>query len=82
VEHGLPPVRRAVGLCTALLAHGRPGAARVGSADRARDAVAWLAVDHRDRAHALLVSGRRLAQQAVGRDVLAAMDGRRDGLGR
>jgi hypothetical protein len=82
VEHGLPPVRPATGLYAALLAHGRPGAARTVSADRARDAVAWLAEEHRDPAHALLVAARRLAQEAVGRDVLAATDGWRNGLGR
>jgi hypothetical protein len=82
VEHGLPPVRPATGLYAALLAHGRPGAARAVSADRARDAVAWLAEEHRDPAHALLVAARRLAQEAVGRDVLAATDGWRNGLGR
>ena len=33
VEEGLPPVRPSTGLYAALLAHGRPGAARVVSAD-------------------------------------------------
>ena len=63
------------------LDHGRPGSAREVLADRARDAVAWLAEEHRDRAQALLVSEGRLAQEAVGRDVLEATDGWRDGLG-
>jgi hypothetical protein len=43
--------------------------------------VAWLAEEHRDPAQALLVAGRRLAQEAVGRDVLATTGGWRDGLG-
>jgi Protein of unknown function C-terminus (DUF2399) len=81
VKEGLPPVRPATGLYAALFDHGRPGSAREVLADRARDAVAWLAEEHRDRAQTLLVSGRRLAQEAVGRDVLEATDGWRDGLG-
>lgn len=81
VEEGLPPVRPATGLYGALFENGRAGPSRQVSADRARDAVAWLAAEHRDRAHALLVSGRRLAQEAVGHDVLAATDDWRDGLG-
>jgi len=81
VEEGLPPVRPATGLYAALFDHGRAGPSRQVTADRARDAVAWLAEEHRDRAQTLLVSGRRLAQEAVGRDVLTATDAWRDGLG-
>jgi len=78
VAHGLPPVRAATGLYTALLDHGREAPAQ--PTGRARDLVAWLDAEHRDRAGELLAAGRRLAQEAVGADVLAAGDGWRDGL--
>jgi hypothetical protein len=79
-QHGLPAVVPAVGLYVALLAHGRPAEARRVPAERARAAVAWLDERHRDPACALLVGGRRLAQEAVGLGVLLGEVGWRAGL--
>lgn len=46
---------------------------------RARDLVAWLAPEHRNQATALLRTGRRLAQAAVGLAHLLRTDLRTDG---
>jgi hypothetical protein len=73
---GLPAVRPATDLYTALFRLGRPQAGRPAIlADRARELAAWLDPEHRGRAVSLLESGHRLAQEAVGLAALTAMDG-------
>lgn len=65
---GLPPVRPATGLYRALLEHGRPAPA--GAADHSD--VDWLEPAQRGPVRDLFAAGQRLAQEAVGRRVLAA----------
>lgn len=65
---GLPPVRPATGLYRALLEHGRPAPA--GVADHSD--VDWLEPALRGPVRDLFAAGQRLAQEAVGRRVLAA----------
>jgi hypothetical protein len=64
---GLPPVRPAVGLYTALQETGitQPHSSRLGSA-AVTDLVAWLAPQHRLWAAEMIGSGRRAAQESVG----------------
>ncbi|MFP5019618.1 hypothetical protein [Pseudonocardia phyllosphaerae] len=80
---GLPPVLPATGLYRTLLDQGRPAPAR--GADPAEQAdvtdVTWLDPPLRGPVRELFAAGFRLAQEAVGRSVLAAGDGWRAGLG-
>lgn len=76
VSEGLPPVRPATGLYRALLEHGRPApAAGVDHSD-----VDWLEPGLRGPVRDLFAAGHRLAQEAVGRRVLAADRAWRAGL--
>jgi Uncharacterized protein conserved in bacteria C-term(DUF2220). len=68
---GLPPVRPAVGLYARLLAVGRPEPATPLAPEVAAELAAWLGPSLAPAAEALLVSGYRLAQEAVGLDRLA-----------
>jgi hypothetical protein len=70
---GLTPVRPSVDVYMLLLTHGRPSRAlkRAPTADRVADAVAWLPPRVRTPVTELLVTGHRMAQEAVGMDVLA-----------
>lgn len=67
----LPTVEPAVSLYRLLLEHGHraSGGQRVDAA-RASSLVAWLPADLRKTAAALLTSGERLAQEAVGTELL------------
>lgn len=78
---GLPPVRPAVGLYTALQEAGvtQPHSSRLGSAAVA-DLVAWLAQPHRPWAAEMIGSGRRAAQESVGLRHLLRHDGWRTDL--
>ena len=71
----LPPVRSAHGLYTALLQLGKP---QYGQRKILPDATAalvdWLDTDHREPARRLLVSGERIAQEAVGLTYLSRHD--------
>jgi hypothetical protein len=67
VLSGLPPVRPAVALYDALLRVGAPQSGQPKqTSDAATALVEWLDPTHRVAAHALLVNGSRLAQEAVG----------------
>nr|WP_255426978.1 DUF2399 domain-containing protein [Pseudonocardia sp. C8] len=76
VADGLPPVRPATGLYRELLEHGRPAPAP--TADHSD--VDWLDPGLRGPVRELFAAGHRLAQEAVGRRVLAADRGWRAGL--
>lgn len=68
---GLPLIRPAIGLYRRLLDHGRPAADEPVDPTVAAALVAWLPDELAARASSLLVHGERLAQEAVGRDLLA-----------
>lgn len=70
-EAGLPPVQPAVGLWKRLLEVGRRGASPPVDALTADRLVGWLPLSLRSNAKELLVSGSRLAQEAVGTTLLA-----------
>lgn len=72
---GLPVVRPAAGLYSAMFAKGRPqpGLRKV-PADDAADLATWLAPEHRDEATRLLSGGWRLAQEWVGLSFLSRGD--------
>jgi len=74
-ELGLPPLNPAEPLYQLLLDHGRPAPAGTypGPA-KARAAVTWLPADLRPPALDVLVGGDRLAQEAVGRELLTRVD--------
>ena len=74
-DAGLPPVRPAIGLWALLLRHGRPGPAPRLPADIAERIVAWLPATLRAAAAEVLVGGARLAQEAVGTELLAIDSG-------
>ncbi|QBR93747.1 Wadjet anti-phage system protein JetD domain-containing protein [Nocardioides euryhalodurans] len=63
---GLPPVEPAVGLYQALLTVGQEQATTRTSASTAAETTRWLPEHLRARAHGLLVSGRRVAQEDTG----------------
>lgn len=73
VTLGLPPLAASADLYTLLLEHGHPApvGGRTPSPARVGDAVAWLPKALRTLASPLLRSGSRLAQEAVGVDLLA-----------
>jgi hypothetical protein len=79
-QHGLPAVVPAAGLYAALFQHGRPADTRRVPPERARSTVKWLDERHREPVLALLVRGQRLAQEAVGQNVLLGEAGWRAGL--
>ena len=68
----LPPIEPATSLYRLLFEHGHraPGGQRV-DANRAASLVAWLPADLRSVAAELLTSGKRLAQEAVGTELLS-----------
>jgi hypothetical protein len=72
---GLPPVRPATGLYGAMFRQGapQPGLRKL-SADVAADLARWLGSDHHAQAARLLVTGERLAQEAVGLSYLSRHD--------
>jgi hypothetical protein len=75
VESGLPPVRPATALYTALFALGDPQPTRRRvEADRRRELASWLDPQHRTAAAKLLERERRLAQEAVGLVALSTLD--------
>jgi hypothetical protein len=67
----LPPIEPATELYRLLLDHGRPAATPAVSEHRARKLCAWLPSSLRAAGMALLTSGERLAQEAVGTELLA-----------
>lgn len=69
---GLPPILPAIGLYARLFRLGTPQAAVPVPDIDAEGLVAWLPAALRAAAHQHLVAGRRLAQEAVGTDLLAA----------
>jgi hypothetical protein len=71
---GLPPVRPAVGLYARLLAVGRPQPATPVPPEVAAELTGWLGPALASAAAALLVSGHRLAQEAIGLDRLVEND--------
>jgi len=71
VDLGLPPILPAVGLYRRLFARGRPGPSEPVDPATATSLVAWLPAELREQASAHLRRGERLAQEAVGRDLLA-----------
>jgi hypothetical protein len=75
VEAGLPPVRPATALYTALyaLGHRQPAPRRI-AAERARELANWLDPQHRTAAVKLLELKQRLAQEAVGLAALSTLD--------
>jgi hypothetical protein len=73
-QAGLPPVRPAVGLYARLLAVGRPQPATPVAPEIAAELTSWLGPALAPEATALLVSGHRLAQEAVGLDRLVEND--------
>lgn len=68
---GLPPVTPALPLYAALLRHGHPARAAAVPADVAAATAAWLG-PHADAAAVVLTGGHRLAQEAVGLELLLA----------
>jgi hypothetical protein len=71
-ELTLPPLNPAGQLYRLLLDHGQPApAGTYPSPEKARAAVTWLPAPLRDPVLSILVAGNRLAQEAVGREVLA-----------
>ena len=75
VTLGLPPVAPSEDLYALLLEHGRraPVSGRAPTAGRVEEAVRWLPVTLQRRAAELLVAGLRLAQEAVGADLLTRL---------
>lgn len=69
---GLPPIRPAASLYRRLLAVGRPAEDAVVDRTIAAELAAWLPGDLADRVIAVLTAGQRLAQEAVGAELLAA----------
>jgi hypothetical protein len=74
-ELGLPPLNPAEWLYRLLLDHGRPAPASTypGPA-KARAAVTWLPAVLRDPVLDVLIAGNRLAQEAVGQELLTRVD--------
>jgi hypothetical protein len=70
-EVGLPAVRPAIGLWSRLLREGRPGPQAPLDAPTAARLVAWLPSSLRAAARDRLISGVRLAQEAVGTKALS-----------
>jgi hypothetical protein len=71
-ELTLPPLNPAGQLYRFLLDHGQPApAGTYPSLEKARAAVIWLPAPLRDPVLSILVAGNRLAQEAVGRELLA-----------
>ena len=72
---GLPPVRPAAGLYEVMFRHGTPQSGQQKfSAESAADLARWLGPDHHAQAVRLLVTGERLAQEAVGLSYLSRHD--------
>lgn len=70
VDLGLPPVIPAPGLYRRLLSAGHLETAEPLPAEAAATLASWLPAELRDGAATLLTRGARLAQEAVGRDLL------------
>jgi hypothetical protein len=72
---GLPAIRPASGLYAAMLRLGIPQSGqRKATAEVAAGLVNWLDAEHRDAAARLLISGDRIAQEAVGLAYLSRHD--------
>ncbi|MEU6230767.1 Wadjet anti-phage system protein JetD domain-containing protein [Streptomyces sp. NPDC047042] len=67
---GLPPVEPATALYDLLLSH-TPTPGQPLSEERAHTLAAWLAPTQRQETHDVLMSGRRIAQEATNRNQLA-----------
>ncbi|MGH3931702.1 MAG: Wadjet anti-phage system protein JetD domain-containing protein [Pseudonocardiaceae bacterium] len=73
LQEGLPAVRPATALYTALLAVGRPHGAQLPlDARRADELVSWLDPQHQQPCRLLLTEGHRIAQEAVSLAYLTA----------
>lgn len=71
---GLPRLTAAAGLYRLLLEHGRPAPAETRpDAHRVTRAVGWLPAALRPHAQAVLAAGERLAQEAVGLELLTTV---------
>jgi hypothetical protein len=70
-EAGLPPVLPAVGLWATLLRVGKRATHHPVDTQTAELVIAWLPATLRSSAREVLVSGARLAQEAVGTNLLA-----------
>jgi hypothetical protein len=69
---GLPPLKPAARLYRLLLDHGHPApAGTYPGPEKAQTAVTWLPAPLRAPVLSILVAGNRLAQEAVGRELLA-----------
>jgi hypothetical protein len=75
VSVGLPPIRPAAGLYGVMFRRGapQPGQRKL-SPEAAADLVSWLGPDRHAQAMRLLVTGERLAQEAVGLSYLSRHD--------
>jgi hypothetical protein len=74
-ELGLPPLNPAERLYRLLIEHGRPALTGTYSGPgKARAAAAWLPAALRAPVLDILLAGKRLAQEAVGREVLSRAD--------
>jgi hypothetical protein len=70
IREGLPPIRPATGLYTALLVRARTGPAQQSlTVTDAADLAAWLNPVHHGAVTRFLMDGVRAAQEAVGRDL-------------
>jgi hypothetical protein len=74
LELSLPPVRPAVSLWRLLLARGKSSPAEPVATEVADQLAAWFPPALRDEVAEHLAAGRRLAQEAVGSDLLATAD--------
>lgn len=70
--HGVPAVRPATRLWELLFERGRPQSTQAVAEEVAVELSGWLPDELRDRACRLLIEGKRIAQEAVGTEVLAA----------
>jgi hypothetical protein len=68
---GLPPVRPAVSLYKLLLQYGKVESVPALNSEVAEDLVSWFLPDLQSSILAHLVSGHRLAQEAIGTDLLS-----------
>jgi hypothetical protein len=70
--HGLPPIKPALSLWQLLMSHAKPQRGVAVPDDVAADLAAWLPPSLREEATRLLVVGMRLAQEAVGTELLSS----------
>ncbi|HUQ01717.1 MAG TPA: hypothetical protein VM261_04440, partial [Kofleriaceae bacterium] len=70
--HGVPAVRPAARLWEMLFEHGRLQSTPAVAEEVALELSGWLPMELRDRACRLLVEGKRIAQEAIGTELLSA----------